>query len=115
MMEVAQHADARCVRDGHRVTGPRVAFYAPMKAPDHPAPAFVVNQVPHQREKTLPVARLGAAVDLGLPEDFDPKKIIEALNTSIHQLETMSRKGKTLVDGRGIYRVAEEIQSLLVD
>jgi UDP-2,4-diacetamido-2,4,6-trideoxy-beta-L-altropyranose hydrolase len=76
-------------------------------------PAFVINQVPHQREKTRPIEQLGAAIDLGLPEDFDPKIISGIIDTSKNQLESMSRKGKELVDGRGIYRVADEIQSLI--
>jgi len=73
-------------------------------------PAFVINQVPHQREKTRPIERLGAALDLGLPEDFDPKLISGIVEISKNQLENMSRKGKALVDGKGIVRVADAIQ-----
>jgi UDP-2,4-diacetamido-2,4,6-trideoxy-beta-L-altropyranose hydrolase len=76
-------------------------------------PAFVINQVPHQQEKTQPIERLKAAIDLGLPEDFDPQKISRILDISKSQLESMSRKGKELVDGKGIVRVADEIQSLI--
>lgn len=76
-------------------------------------PAFVISQVPHQREKTRPIERLKAAIDLGLPEDFNPKKISEILKISKSQLENMSVKGKELVDGKGIVRVADEIQSLI--
>lgn len=76
-------------------------------------PAFVINQVSHQREKSLPLDRLGAAVDLGLPEDFDPNIILETLEVSRTQLESMSRRGKELVDGQGIYRVADAIESML--
>lgn len=79
------------------------------------SPAFVISQVPHQREKTRPIARLGAAVDLGLPEDFDPMQISGILDAANNQLESMSRKSKELVDGQGIYRVADEILALTAD
>lgn len=78
-------------------------------------PAFVINQVAHQQEKTKPIERCGAAMDLGLPEEFDPQKISEILDISKNELESMSRKGKELVDGNGIHRVADEIQSAIAD
>jgi UDP-2,4-diacetamido-2,4,6-trideoxy-beta-L-altropyranose hydrolase len=78
-------------------------------------PAFVINQVTHQQAKTRPIERLGAVMDLGLPEDFDPKIIADILEISKNQLESMSRKGKTLVDGKGIYRVADAIQSAIAE
>jgi len=76
-------------------------------------PAFVINQVVPQQEKCRPLEKLGAAVDLGLAKDFDPKKISHILDVTQDQLETMSRKGKELVDGKGIYRVADEISTLI--
>lgn len=76
-------------------------------------PAFVINQVTHQQEKTRPIEQLGAVVGLGLPEDFAPKTIAGILEISKSRLESMSYKGKTLVDGKGIYRVADAIQSAI--
>ena len=78
-------------------------------------PPFVISQVPHQQEKARPIARAGATVDLGLPEDFDPQQILRILDISKIQLENMSREAKALVDGKGIYRVADEIQKLIRD
>lgn len=77
------------------------------------APAFVINQVVHQQEKTQPIAQEGAVIDLGLPEDFNPIRVLEVLKSSKHQLENMSHKAKELVDGKGIYRVADAIQSAI--
>ncbi len=76
-------------------------------------PAFVISQVEHQLEKTRPLEKLGAAVDLGLAKDFDPKKISQIWNRTQDQLERMSVKGKELVDGKGIVRVADEISALI--
>ncbi len=76
-------------------------------------PAFVISQVPHQQDKTLPIETSGAAVNLGLAGDFDSDKILASVAISKNQLESMSRKGKELVDGRGIYRVADAIQTLI--
>lgn len=76
-------------------------------------PAFVISQVPHQQDKTLPIETSGAAMNLGLAGDFDPEKILASLAISKNQLESMSRKGKELVDGQGIYRVADEIETMI--
>ena len=76
-------------------------------------PAFVINQVAAQQENSRPLEKLGAAIDLGLAKDFDPQKISRIWELAQDQLETMSRKGKELVDGKGIYRVADEIIALI--
>lgn len=76
-------------------------------------PALVISQVLAQQEKTRPLDKQGAALDLGLAKDFDPKKIARIWDMTQDQLETMSLKGKQLVDGKGIYRVADEISALL--
>jgi len=75
-------------------------------------PAFVINQVIAQQEKSLPLDQLGVAVNLGLAENFDPQNISRIWDTTQDQLETMSRKSKELVDGKGICRVADEISML---
>ncbi len=76
-------------------------------------PAFVISQVLAQQEKSRPLDKQGAAVDLGLAKDFDPQKISRIWELTQDQLETMSLKGKQLVDGKGIYRVADEISALI--
>ncbi len=50
---------------------------------------------------------------MGMPEGFDPKIISDTLEISKSKLEGMSRKGKALVDGKGIFRVADAIQSAI--
>lgn len=76
-------------------------------------PAFVINQVIPQQEKTQPLEKRGAAVDLGLAKDFDSKKIAQIFELTQSQLEKMSLKGKEVLDGKGIYRVADEISALV--
>jgi UDP-2,4-diacetamido-2,4,6-trideoxy-beta-L-altropyranose hydrolase len=78
-------------------------------------PAFVISQVIAQQEKTLPLAKQGTAVDLGLAKDFDPNKISKIWELTKVQLECMSKKAKTLVDGKGIERVANEVIELVSD
>jgi UDP-2,4-diacetamido-2,4,6-trideoxy-beta-L-altropyranose hydrolase len=78
-------------------------------------PAFVISQVMAQQEKTLPLAKQGAAIDLGLAKDFDPDKISRVWELTKVQLESMSAKAKELVDGEGIVRVADEISALISD
>ncbi len=76
-------------------------------------PAFVISQVIAQQEKARPLEKLGAAIDLGLAKDFDPNKISPIWELNKSQLKRMSLKGKGLVDGKGITRVADEIIELL--
>ncbi|MFQ5449985.1 MAG: PseG/SpsG family protein [Nitrospinaceae bacterium] len=76
-------------------------------------PAFVISQVPHQAEKTKPMEEAGAAVYLGAAQNFRQENIHALLNIGGERLEAMSRVGKNLVDGRGIYRVADQLQSLM--
>jgi UDP-2,4-diacetamido-2,4,6-trideoxy-beta-L-altropyranose hydrolase len=76
-------------------------------------PAFVTSQVIAQQKKTRPLEKLGAAIDLGLAKDFDPNKISRIWELTKNQLESRSLKGKELLDGKGIVRVADEIIELL--
>lgn len=76
-------------------------------------PAFVINQVIPQQEKTRPLEIQGAAVDLGLAKDFEPENISRIWDVTQNQLECMSRKARELVDGKGIFRVADEISALV--
>ncbi|NIQ02691.1 MAG: hypothetical protein GWM98_21985, partial [Nitrospinaceae bacterium] len=67
-------------------------------------PALVINQVSHQEEKARTAEQFGAAVNLGLAEEFQPQKIEGFLKTPRTCLEKMSRAGKDQVDGKGIFR-----------
>ena len=76
-------------------------------------PAFVISQVPHQEEKALGLEEKGACVNLGLADNFDAAKIPQLLKLKKEELEELSRKGKKLIDGRGIHRVATAIEELI--
>ncbi len=72
-------------------------------------PALVINQVEHQQTKARFVEKSGAVVNLGLGHDYDVKKFKKALKWRKPELESMSLKGKNLIDGRGIFRVIEAL------
>lgn len=72
-------------------------------------PAFVVNQVPHQEDSARSLQSRGAAVNLGLGDNFDQRKLLESLDAEKETREEMSRAGKMLIDGQGIHRVASEL------
>ena len=78
-------------------------------------PAFVINQVEHQQVKARFVEKSGAAINLGLGNQYKKEKLRETLTWGKPALESMSVKGKKLIDGRGIFRVAEAITKLLKD
>jgi len=75
-------------------------------------PAFVVNQVAHQQTKARFVEKSGAAINLGIGTQYDVKKLREALNFRKQKLESMSLKGKQLIDGQGVFRVIEAMNKL---
>ena len=76
-------------------------------------PPIVLNQVPHQEKKAKYFEKLGAAINLGLAGNWDTRLVGETLAFKKEQLETMSRIGRSLIDGKGIHRVLEEIRILL--
>ncbi|MBI4389837.1 MAG: hypothetical protein HY580_06615 [Nitrospinae bacterium] len=76
-------------------------------------PAFAINQVPHQEKKARYFEERGAAVNLGMAENWDAGKVLEILELKGERLESMSRIGKDLVDGKGLRRVAEELGKLM--
>lgn len=76
-------------------------------------PAFAINQVPHQEKKARYFEKLGAAVNLGMAEVWDAGEIGGILELTGERLESMSRIGKSLVDGKGLRRVADELGKLL--
>lgn len=76
-------------------------------------PAIVLNQVPHQEKKAKFFEKFGAAINLGLADNWDSRLVAKALALTREQLESMSRIGKHLVDGKGLQRVLVELQKLL--
>ena len=78
-------------------------------------PAFVLSQVPHQEKKARAVVAMGAAINLGLAENFDAHKLAEIIVMRGERLQAMSKAGKKVIDGRGIDRVADEILRLAAE
>ena len=76
-------------------------------------PAFVISQTEHQQSKARFVEKSGAAVNLGVGNEYDIEKLREALGFGKTKLESMSLKGKKLIDGRGVFRVTEAITQLI--
>ena len=76
-------------------------------------PPIVLNQVPHQEKKAKYFENLGAAINLGLAGNWDTRLAKETLTLKKDRLETMSRIGRNLIDGKGLHRVREEIHNLL--
>ena len=76
-------------------------------------PAFVISQTEHQQSKARFVEKSGAAVNLGVGNEYDIEKLREALGLGKTKLESMSLKGKKLIDGRGVFRVTEAITQLI--
>ncbi len=75
-------------------------------------PAFVVNQVEHQQIKAQFVEKSGAAINLGLGNLYDIKKLREALNLKQNELESMSTQAKGLIDGKGLFRIISILNEL---
>lgn len=76
-------------------------------------PAFVINQVEHQQSKARFVEKSGAAINLGMGNNYDAEKLREALYSEKSKLRSMSLKGKKLIDGLGLFRVIEAITELI--
>ncbi|PIQ97268.1 MAG: hypothetical protein COV67_05140 [Nitrospinae bacterium CG11_big_fil_rev_8_21_14_0_20_56_8] len=72
-------------------------------------PPFLINQALHQEIKARRIEQLGAAINLGMANDFDQGKLKRALSSSKGELAALSEAGKKLIDGRGIFRIANEI------
>ena len=75
-------------------------------------PAFVINQAKHQQTKALFIEKLGAAINLGLGREYDIKKLEKAISLKKPELESISLKGKNLIDGQGIFRVTDSMINL---
>ena len=76
-------------------------------------PAFVINQVAHQSEKADRAEKQGAAMNLGMAESWNENRLPEILQSSPDILGKMSQAGKSLIDGKGLQRVADAIEHFL--
>ena len=76
-------------------------------------PAFVINQAEHQQTKARFVEKSGAAINLGLGNQYDERKLSKALSFSKPELELMSSHAKQLIDGRGLFRVIDAMSKLI--
>jgi len=75
-------------------------------------PAFTINQVNHQQIKALFIEKSGAAINLGLGRQYDIETLEKAISLKKPALESMSLKGKNLIDGQGLFRVTEAMINL---
>jgi spore coat polysaccharide biosynthesis predicted glycosyltransferase SpsG len=75
-------------------------------------PAFVINQVSHQIATSNQAEKQGAAINLGMSDTWDENCLLEILQSNPKTLEKMSRAGKSLIDGKGLKRVANAIEHL---
>jgi hypothetical protein len=57
--------------------------------------------------------RIVTAINLGMADNGEPQSVKKALELKQDQLESMSRIGRNLIDGKGIHRVLKELQALL--
>lgn len=78
-------------------------------------PNVVMALADNQRQNGPELARAGISIDLGWWEDVSEELIAETLRQLIEHPKTrgkMSKAGQALVDGKGVFRVAEAIQGL---
>ena len=76
-------------------------------------PAFVINQVTHQVAKSERSEKQGSAINLGMRDSWDENRLPEILQSNRETLEKMSQAGKSLIDGKGLKRVADAIEHLI--
>lgn len=75
-------------------------------------PGIAISQELHQATSVKEIANRGATVDLGIFKDLKPKRLLEAFNNLIENKcmrERMSKRGRLLVDGKGLIRVSNII------
>jgi len=72
-------------------------------------PAVVISQNKHQAITADKFHKLGIVRHLGIGKDINKKLVINALEISRKERMFMSKKGKEMVDGRGLARVKKEI------
>jgi spore coat polysaccharide biosynthesis predicted glycosyltransferase SpsG len=75
-------------------------------------PAFVINQVSHQIAMSKRAEKQGAAINLGMTHTWNENLLLEILQFNPEILKKMSQAGKSLIDGKGLKRVADAIEHL---
>lgn len=77
-------------------------------------PALVINQAKHQQKTALRVQNRGAAINFGMWRDSTMAKLPQILkNQDCFKRKKMSIAGKNMVDGNGLQRVINQIETLL--
>ena len=76
-------------------------------------PAFVINQVTHQVPKSQRAEEQGAAINLGMNDFWNENRLPEILKFNAKALAKMSQAGKSLIDGKGLKRIADAIEDLI--
>ena len=76
-------------------------------------PAFVINQVTHQVPKSQRAEKQGAAINLGMNDLWNENRLPEILKFNPKTLAKMSQVGKSLIDGKGLKRIADAIEELI--
>jgi len=80
-------------------------------------PSIVISQTDREAEMTKQFERTGATIHLGLISEVYEEDIVEAIEKLLkdYVLRTeMSRRGKNLVDGKGVERIISEIPQELL-
>jgi len=72
-------------------------------------PAFVISQNEHQLEIAGHFHKMGAVKNMGRGGESSSESVFSALCTSREEREAMSRRGKEIVDGKGLERISGEI------
>ena len=75
-------------------------------------PGIVVNQLLHQTETSQKVMDYDATLDLGYYKYVSEQNLLNQFDNLMlnkSSRKKMSEKGKSLVDGKGLYRVSEII------
>lgn len=75
-------------------------------------PGLTISQLRHQAALAAEIARRGAGVDLGIYSDLSPVELtaqFEKLYSNQNMRRKISTIGRKMVDGLGLYRVAEKI------
>jgi len=102
LAEIISTADVAVVSGG-------LTFFEAMRSG---VPSIVVPQYDHQFQTALRYEQLGVTISLGFPQEGFESKLKDALNlllTHPNVREGMTNKGRRLVDGKGIRRVADII------
>ena len=75
-------------------------------------PTIIISQIVHEAEKNREFEKEGTALHLGLGSEVNEQNIVEAVEKLLGNYalrSEMSRRGKNLVDGKGVNRIISEI------